>query len=238
MSTKINLQKIKKFTTSMLFPEKCLICGSWLLENEEGVCELCQKELAGYRKFISCEICGRTVHPKLTPICPDCLADRPNFVFNRSAVEYNRGALELVHSIKYKSFYKGAEVVGSVMDSYLPKYDDIIVVPVPLSRRRFKERGFNQAEEIAKKFATLRGLGMELVLERTRNTVAQASLNRARRKLNVKGAFRVKKGYYVKGRQFLIIDDVFTTGSTVGECALELVKAGAKNVLVATFMAA
>ncbi len=120
----------------------------------------------------------------------------------------------------------------------MPKYDNVIVTPVPLSAVRLRERGFNQAEKISQSFAFFRKLEFVPVLERTRHTAAQASLNRVKRKLNVKGAFRVKKGYNVIGKRFLLIDDVFTTGSTVNECALMLINRGAKNVFVATFMAA
>ena len=113
-----------------------------------------------------------------------------------------------------------------------------LVIPVPLHSSKLRQRGFNQTEVIAR--ATLRNAAwrhMRLetrALVRHRETVSQAGLTRHQRRKNIRGAFRVKTPAAVAGRDILLVDDVFTTGATVSECARVLRRAGARGVWVAT----
>jgi len=116
--------------------------------------------------------------------------------------------------------------------------DDWLVVPVPLHSSKLRQRGFNQAELIARA-ALLNDEWRHLQLEtkalvRYRETVSQAGLTRHQRRQNIRGAFRVRKPALVKDRNILLVDDVFTTGATVSECARVLLRAGAHSVQVAT----
>jgi ComF family protein len=115
--------------------------------------------------------------------------------------------------------------------------DSVLVVTVPLHRSKRRERGFNQAELIARAALKNKGLPYELdadVLERTRPTVSQIGLTRSQRVENIRGAFRVRHLNQVVGRSIVLVDDVLTTGTTASECARVLRKAGAEKVLVAT----
>jgi ComF family protein len=119
-----------------------------------------------------------------------------------------------------------------------PIADSILVVPVPLHRSKRRQRGFNQAELIARAALKMDALpAAELVtdvLERTRPTVSQIGLTRPQRVENIRGAFRVRHPSRVSGRDVILVDDVLTTGTTVSECARILRKAGAEKVWVAT----
>ncbi|HYD15529.1 MAG TPA: phosphoribosyltransferase family protein, partial [Hyphomicrobium sp.] len=111
--------------------------------------------------------------------------------------------------------------------------DAEVVVPVPLARRRLLQRRFNQAAILAQEVARLSHLGYEpLALERTRSTASQVGLTRDARRRNVAGAFIVplRAAHRVQGRKILLVDDVITTGSTVGACARALRRAGAARV--------
>jgi len=114
----------------------------------------------------------------------------------------------------------------------------ILVVPVPLHRRKLRQRGFNQAELITR--AALKQIGGERfalkpgILQRRRETQSQIGLTRHQRRENMRGAFAVAKPDAVRGRDILIVDDVFTTGTTVSECARILRRSGASKVYVAT----
>ena len=112
------------------------------------------------------------------------------------------------------------------------------MVPVPLHSSKLRQRGFNQAELIARaalRSADWRNLRLETkALVRSRETVSQAGLTRHQRRQNIRGAFRVRKPDLVRGRNILLVDDVFTTGATVSECARVLLRAGAQSVQVAT----
>jgi ComF family protein len=116
--------------------------------------------------------------------------------------------------------------------------DSVIVVPVPLWSGKRSARGFNQAEAIARSFLALQSSSSiqldTAILVRTRETASQTGLTRHQRRANVRGAFAVVRPEKIKGRSILIVDDVMTTGTTAGECARVLRRAGAKEVFVAT----
>jgi ComF family protein len=115
-----------------------------------------------------------------------------------------------------------------------------LLLPVPLHAAKLRQRGFNQSELIARaalKSPALSGLQMSLettILQRTRATSSQTGLTRHQRRENIRGAFKVLRPAEVAGRDLLLVDDVFTTGTTVSECARVLRQAGAQRVLVAT----
>lgn len=110
-----------------------------------------------------------------------------------------------------------------------------LLVPVPLSRERRRERGFNQSELMARRLARLAGLRCyPAALIRRRETWSQAGLSREERERNVRGAFHVPDPHRINGRRILLLDDVLTTGATVAACAAALKKAGAATVSVIT----
>jgi ComF family protein len=117
--------------------------------------------------------------------------------------------------------------------------DGVAVIPVPLHRSKLRQRGFNQAELIARAAMKLMLPGNRLrlragVLERKRETASQIGLTSHQRRENLRGAFGVALPELVKGREVLVVDDVYTTGATVSECARVLRRAGATKVWVAT----
>jgi ComF family protein len=130
-----------------------------------------------------------------------------------------------------------AEAIAT-LEPELPA-DSLAVVPVPLHRTKLRQRGFNQAELIARCALKTRPRGDRLhlcadVLERKRDTASQIGLTSHQRRENLKGAFAVARPDFVKGREVLVVDDVYTTGATVSECTRVLRRAGATKVWVAT----
>jgi len=145
---------------------------------------------------------------------------------------------DLVHAIKYNGLWSAAEEVGMWLgisleqsaESFLPD----IIVPVPLHPARMRERGYNQSACIARGVSRVLGVPVsEDAAARTRNTATQTSLDRCRRRENVAGAFRVRRPELVRQADVLIVDDVVTTGSTVGALAAELQDAGSCRCAVA-----
>ena len=192
----------------------------------------------------TCEICGERVVPGLASqnqICPACQESRPLFVKAAAYGAYDGGIRELIHLLKYEQVAPAAGVLGRMLAEAIQKLkpiaDSILVVPVPLHSSKRRERGFNQAELIARAALKSHDFGSELgadVLERTRPTVSQIGLTRPQRIENIRGAFRVTHLTKVAGRAILLVDDVLTTGTTASECARVLRKASAEKVWVAT----
>jgi len=109
------------------------------------------------------------------------------------------------------------------------------MVPVPIHPKKLKERGFNQAEILAEELAKLKGIKLEKkALVKIKNTLPQTRLMAEERAANVKGTFQIKSKERIKGKIILLIDDVYTTGSTLRECSLTLLKGGAKEVRAVT----
>jgi ComF family protein len=170
-----------------------------------------------------------------------CRRVEPQF---RQAVAYGayEGALrELVHLFKYQGVKPAGKLLGSLLHQAVARMalpDSLVVVPVPLWPGKRNARGFNQAEAIARTFLSFRvpsSIQLDTsILVRARETASQTGLTRRQRRANVRGAFAVAGPQKVKGRSILIVDDVMTTGTTAGECARVLRRAGAKEVFVAT----
>ena len=148
---------------------------------------------------------------------------------------YNGFFEKAIPNIKFRSRPELAAFLGMLLGSYMRK-DGIcadLMIPVPLSRRRLKERGFNQAGIIAREASAVAGIAyLEDVLERTRYTERQTEIeDNALRSINVQGAFKVNDRYDLNGLKVIVADDVATTGNTLHEAALEVYKAGAETVL-------
>ena len=174
--------------------------------------------------------------------CPSCQQDLPHFSKATAYGAYDGGLRELIHLLKYERVEPAAGVLGRMLAKAIRKLDlkseSVLVIPVPLYRGKRRERGFNQAELIARK--ALKELAwpdarlLTDVLERVRPTISQIGLTRPQRVENLRGAFRTTHLSRVKGRDVLLVDDVMTTGTTASECARILSKAGAQKVWVAT----
>lgn len=191
----------------------------------------------------TCDLCGERIAAdgSTNQSCPACQESPPHFVKASAYGVYDGELRELIHLLKYEQVEPAANVLGRMLAKAMAKLspiaDSILVVPVPLHRAKRRQRGFNQAEMIARAAIRTSALHYEFgadVLERTRPTVSQIGLTRAQRIENVRGAFRVAHLNRVAGRAILLVDDVLTTGTTASECARILRKAGAEKVWVAT----
>jgi ComF family protein len=155
---------------------------------------------------------------------------------------YDGGLSELILLLKYGRVRPAAGVLGRMLPEVIrgfgSEFRSAVVVPVPLHGSKLRQRGFNQAEEIAR--AALKNLnrgGLTLasqVLDRRRATQSQTGLTDNQRQQNVRGAFLVTSPEPIAGQDVLLVDDAFTTGATVSECARVLRRAGADRVFVAT----
>jgi ComF family protein len=231
---------------SILFPSDCRICHAPLTNIAMlPVCGPCLAQIVPLNGPL-CQICGEKLfhanaETEDTPLCGICRRVGAHF---RRAAAYGayEGALrDLIHLFKYDGVRPAGKVLGGLLNRTVTAMalpDSVVVVPVPLWSGKRTARGFNQAEAIARAFIDFQSSSsIQLdtsILVRTRETASQTGLTRHQRRANVRGAFAVIKSAKVKGRSILVVDDVMTTGTTAGECARVLRRAGAKEVFVAT----
>jgi ComF family protein len=178
------------------------------------------------------------------PRCGLCRRLEPPYVKATAYGSYESGLRELIHLLKYNQVRPAASVLGRMLaeaiEDLQPLLGDreILVVPVPLHHKKLRQREFNQSELIARVALKLKpAASLQLnagLLQRCRETQSQIGLSRHQRRENVRGAFVTGKPNEIKGREILVVDDVFTTGTTVSECARILRRAGASKVYVAT----
>ena len=172
-------------------------------------------------------------------VCGVCRRRRPRFAYARAAARYGGLVREAIHALKFGGRRGLAEPLGELVAgiglSALPGAAPDLLVPVPLHRRRERERGYNQALLLSRHLERAWGVPVNAdVLVRRGATVPQADLDAPARRRNVRGAFAVTRPEAIVGRHVVLVDDVLTTGATAGECARCLSRAGASVVGVLT----
>jgi ComF family protein len=196
------------------------------------LCLSCRKRLVP----LCSPLCGRCGTPFATGrdhLCGTCLRQPPPFALARSAFLYQDPLDRLIVDIKFGHHLTGlASLVHlawrSPALSALGRPD--LVLPVPLHRDRLRERGFNQALLLARSCFAGRAPVAADVLRKDLATLPQTRLSGRARRKNLRSAFSVQRPDQVAGKKILVVDDVFTTGSTMAACARVLVRAGAARV--------
>jgi ComF family protein len=233
-----------------LFPSDCRLCGSPLVNiSRLPVCRPCLSDVRPITDGV-CSVCGERVFSPYAlsageTRCGLCRRLEPPFVRAVAYGSYDGGLRELIHLLKYEQVRPAAVVLGRMLAEAVRRLEPgwnehpVMVVPVPLHARKLRQRGFNQSELIAHHAIKL-GAGSgrlvlhSRVLERRRETHSQIGLTRHQRRENLRGSLTVTRPEEISGREILLVDDVFTTGTTVSECARVLRRAGASRVFVAT----
>lgn len=213
-------------------PPVCILCGDQGNPHKGlDLCERCSWDIPPHTT--ACARCAESLakSPGLEALCGRCQTQPPAFDRCQAMFSYQAPADHLLQRLKFNGRLEMARVLGELMASWL---DSIIdnqpdtLIPIPLHRDRLRERGFNQAVELARPIAKRLGLHMDIhCCVRLKTTAPQSDLSRKERMKNVKGAFKVLKP--VSGH-VVIIDDVMTTGSTAHEFAKTLLQAGATSV--------
>lgn len=222
----------------LCFPPRCLCCATSLAWGGDlELCPGCAEKL----RFISpplCPLCGAMYVNSGggSHLCSLCSRQKYAFDRARSICRYNSEIGKIIHSLKFGGLKTGLRTMAALAENSL--IHDLstpdIIVPVPLHPTKLRSRGFNQSLLLAQLFFPDQKDKIAHALVRSRHTVAQTGLTGAERRKNVVGAFRVRQPQDVQDKKICLVDDVFTTGTTVHECARTLKKAGAASVEVAT----
>ncbi len=222
-----------------IFPPQCIQCDA-LVPEHGTLCLPCWQAVS----FITdpmCECCGLAFEYAYDgqALCGECMRERPPYAQARAALRYDDASRRLVTRLKYNDHTYLARIYGvwlcKAAGGLIGASD--VIVPVPLHYMRFVRRRYNQSALLAQAVAKESGVTvLESGLQRTRHTTPQTGLTRTQRKDNVKGAFRANPKYMsaLKGKNILLIDDVYTTGATLFACTKALIDAGATQVNVLT----
>lgn len=228
------MKQWRSYLKNLIFPPRCAICGEVLTTREwEGfLCAVCAEKIP-YLSVGKCPFCG--METKGSGFCGDCL--KPFAFSSACGVFAYTTVRKAIHLYKYDGG-KGLSVgMGTLMAEYLKREQrhlleqTELLLSVPLHPKKEKRRGFDQTELLCRRIAMQTGLSYEkAVLRRKKDTVAQSKLTMEERKKNLKNVFEVTAD--VRGKHLLLVDDIFTTGTTCNECAKALLRAGAKSVAV------
>jgi ComF family protein len=223
---------------SLVFPEECQVCGIHLKNlSRIPVCPGCLSAPEPFVAEYFCREC-RTPFLNAAPLdsngrCALCRRGMVPFDGAYAYGEYDGELRKLIHLFKYTGVTTLAKPLGAMLTRALPRDEQFdVIVPMPLHWLRRWRRGFNQSELLAGVVGRRSGIAVSDAMTRRRSTNPQAGLTGAQRRLNVSGAFAVRKRPHIEGRRVLLVDDVFTTGATAAAAAAALRRAGATRVSV------
>ena len=227
-----NLINVKELVLDILFPPLCLSCQNILpKQSDKTICGECLSKIQ--------------IHTTLfCPICRLRLADNKKVCHKETkyllaaATNYNNEVVKnLIHYFKYKSWSKLQKPLGDILLRYLQilnlQLENYLIIPIPLSRDRQKERGFNQSLLLAKLVADNYQCGLiDNALKRIKNTKIQAELKDFEdRRQNVENCFSIDRPELIKDKNIILVDDVYTSGATINEAAKILRAHGARKII-------
>lgn len=226
----------KENILSILFPRRCPVCGEIVRPAGRLICPSCFLKLS-FVKSPVCKKCGKEILDETVEFCKDCMVHRHAFEYGVALLNYNEAARNSMAQVKYHNKREYLDFYGALLAVRYGKrickmgVDAIVPVPVHASRRR--RRGFNQAQVLAEVLGKRLGIPVRPeLLTRPKRTEPQKNLTAAERLKNLSGAFRA--GEIPKNvRAVLIVDDIYTTGSTMEACARALRQAGVERVYFA-----
>ena len=231
---------VKEFLLEILYPARCPLCEEILPgrcgKRTQFACKACVERIP-YIHSPRCMKCGKQLEGVAQEYCQDC--EKREHIFERGigVSSYSDEMRQSLHRYKYKARREYTEFYGRLMDQqcrgFVRQWGIDVLVPVPMYAHKKKVRGYNQAELLAKRLGEIWNLPVEAdMLVRCRNTRPMKELDDRERRKNLQNAFKVRKSV-VKYKKVLLIDDIYTTGSTMDACATVLKMAGVEQVYCA-----
>ena len=234
------LCKATEQVLELLLPDRCRICNAPLAPGADwvGICRQCAGNITCLDNDRWCR-CGRTRFAGVArdQRCARCLRRPPSYLRAVALFSYEEPVSILLRRLKFQSDTTVLPPLASIVRSFgfAADFSPDWIVPVPLHAKRLRDRGLNQSLLLARLlYADQPEKINPFLLQRSKNTIPQTGLDGAARRKNLKGGFAVGRPDLVRGRRICLVDDVFTTGTTVEECSKTLVKAGALDVFVVT----
>lgn len=218
------MSKLKNFILELFFPSRCAVC------NKIGsfFCESCRQKIL-FIKEQTCPKCNKIYSSG--KYCKRCRKEQKLQGIIASTYFKDESAKKIIHELKYRGYFAVAPTLAEIITQNIKaegiRFD--LVAPAPISKKRLRQRGYNQSEEIAKRIVEISNKKLLVGLKKIKETKPQVGLKKKDREKNLIGAFTYL-GPDITGKRILLVDDVKTTGATLSACAAELKKAGAKEV--------
>jgi ComF family protein len=220
----------------IIYPSTCPVCMEVLdkrMDHECYICERCKKKLS-YIQSPRCLKCGKPVDHDETEFCYDCSRVEHIYTQGVGVWAYTNEIKNSIYQFKYHNkreygtFY-GLEIKNRY-EAVINNWHADVLIPVPLHKSKLRKRGYNQAEIIAKEVGSLLGMPVDSnLLERRKKTRAQKELSDKERLKNLKNAFQITQNN-VKYNRVILVDDIYTTGTTIDACTKVLLDAGVNKV--------
>ena len=230
------MKKLIRRIIDFILPARCLCCGA-IVNNDDSLCNDCLRKI----NFIVapyCKKCGIPLEHNTCKdiLCHNCLNNsKQNYIrMSRSAVVYDEFSKKIILDFKFAHHIENKRLLANwlfLAGSDIWKKECDLIIPVPLHFTRLFNRKYNQSAILAKELAKICNIRVNYdILKKTKYTKPQIECSAKKRLKNLKGAFSVSNAKIIEGKRIILIDDVYTTGSTLKECAKVLIKAGAKSV--------
>ena len=226
------VKNVKELILDMVYPKTCPFCGK-VPERGEMVCRKCRRGLT-YIQEPRCMKCSKPILDVEEEYCYDCRAKQHSYRSGRSVWVYDDTMRQSISRYKYQGSLEYVLVYGEEIvkqyGEWIRAHGEILV-PIPLHKRKRRSRGFNQAEILADVIGKKLQLPvMRDVLLRNKDTLPQKELSDTERLKNLQEAFAVNKKQFSPVNKVMLVDDIYTTGSTIEACAKVLYEAGVKEV--------
>ncbi len=225
-------KNLKDYILDMVYPKTCPFCGQ-ISEKDASICRSCKIKLP-YIKEPRCMKCSKPIIDVEAEYCYDCRTKKHSYISGKAVWVYDDTLRQSVARYKYKGNLEYAKVYGMEMvndyGEWIKAHGEVLV-PVPLHKKKQRIRGFNQAEVLAEVLSKELQIPMAgNWLFRNRDTLPQKELNDTERRKNLMNAFEMDKEKISPVNKVMLVDDIYTTGSTIEACARVLYEAGVKEV--------
>ena len=229
-------QRLKEALVNLVFPRRCPVCDEIVPAGEGMICASC-RTIPQYIQEPRCRKCGKQLLEDTALFCSGCIQKKHIFDYGYAVYDYQSMRKSIyrfkyANRCEYASFY--AKDICEKLSKEIQLMEADSIVPVPIHASKLKSRGYNQAQLIARELSQLTGIPIyENIIKRVRKTVPQKELGTQESQNNLKKAFNISADV-VKLNKTIVIDDIYTTGSTLDAVALELKRHGVRTIYFIT----
>ena len=218
-----------KHALEILYPLRCCGCGA----HGFVLCRECVESLRAVDQASTCPVCGRWIGKRI--MCGDCILEKRGFHEGYYGFYFEDRLRDALHAFKFQNRKDmGKYLINLIKERIIPLSEKCdVIIPIPVTEKRLRERGFNQSFIISEEISRITGRPVyPSVLRKAKETKDQYSLSKEERRKNIKGAFMVQEGTSIKEKSILLVDDLFTTGYTAQEASRVLLKEKPRQVTV------